>query len=75
VQYITMEELLEAVSSVRSAQRLHNGEHLSFRESYPMAGGYNWATQFLRGKKYGNLALQIGGNPKLQTRKCGHESR
>jgi hypothetical protein len=27
----------------------------------PSARGYNWATLFLGGYKYGNLALQVGG--------------
>jgi hypothetical protein len=38
----------------------------------PSARGYNWATLFLGGYKYRDLALQVGGVSD-ETVKCGRE--
>jgi hypothetical protein len=32
----------------------------------PNAWGYNWATLFLRGNKYRNMTLQVGGVSKIE---------
>jgi hypothetical protein len=37
--------------------------------------GYNWATLFLGGYKYRDLALQVGEVSKIGTIKYGHDSR
>jgi hypothetical protein len=41
----------------------------------PSAWGYNWATLFFGGCKYGDLALQVGGVSKIGTIMYGLESR
>jgi hypothetical protein len=40
----------------------------------PSARGYIWATLFLGGYKYGDLALQAGGVSRIGTIKYGLES-
>jgi hypothetical protein len=40
-----------------------------------MPGEFNWATLFLGGNKYRNLALQLGGVSKIETISYAHESR
>jgi hypothetical protein len=41
-------------------------------EMEPTDQAYNWATLFLGGNKYGNLALQVG-EVSNETVKYGHE--
>jgi hypothetical protein len=40
-----------------------------------MPGGYNWATLFLGETNTRNLAVEVGGVPKIESIKYAHESR
>jgi hypothetical protein len=42
-------------------------------EREPSARGYNWATLFLGGYKYGDLVLQVGGVSRIGTIKYARE--
>jgi hypothetical protein len=65
-------ELLEAVFSMRSVQRLYN-EYTQYYivQAKPSAWGYNLATLFLGDINTGTWSSSL----KSETVKCGHEPR